>query len=349
MSERLSITIKKPDDWHLHLRDGEMLKGVLPYSSLDYARAIIMPNLVKPLKRLPDIIAYQERVLAALPVGHRFTPLMTAYLSDDTVASEIVEGYQHGILKAVKLYPAHATTNSAHGVSSISAVLPVLESMQKHGIALLIHGEVTDSSVDVFEREARFLDTVLLPLMKLLPELKIVLEHVTTTEAADLIMDGPANLAATVTPQHILLNRNALFQGGLRPHNYCLPILKKEQHRARLMQAVTSGCQRFFLGTDSAPHEKHRKESACGCAGAFNAPVALSVYAQVFEQANALDKLEAFTSINGPKFYQVPVNDESITLLKKNYVVPNSIAIAGIGEVIPFLAGETLSWSIKRE
>ncbi|WP_392559472.1 dihydroorotase [Orbus mooreae] len=348
MSELKKITIKRPDDWHLHLRDGEVLNTVLPYSSRDYGRGIIMPNLVPPLKKMAEIIAYKDRILAALPAGHQFKPLMTAYLSDDTSADEIISGYQNGILSAVKLYPAHATTNSAHGVSSIQSVLPVLEAMQKQGVPLLIHGEVTDPAIDVFDREARFIDTILLPLMKALPELKVVLEHVTTQDAAALILEGPHNLAATVTPQHIFLNRNALFQGGLRPHNYCLPILKKENHRNSLTKAVTSGCDRFFLGTDSAPHPKNSKESACGCAGAFNALTALSLYAQVFEQENALDKLEAFTSINGPKFYQLPVNTDSITLIKQQYIVPNFIMTADDREIVPFLAGETLNWSILR-
>lgn len=347
MSELTTITIKRPDDWHLHLRDGEMLKTVLPYSSRDYGRAIIMPNLVPPLKKLSDIIAYKQRILAALPSGHQFTPLMTAYLSDDTCANDIITGYKSGILSAVKLYPAHATTNSDHGVSSINAVLPVLDSMQQYGIPLLIHGEVTDPAIDVFDREARFIDTILLPLIKTLPGLKIVLEHATTQEAAALVMEGPDNFAATITPQHILLNRNALFQGGLKPHNYCLPILKKENHRESLMKAVTSGCDRFFLGTDSAPHEKNSKESACGCAGAFNSLTALSIYAQVFEQANALDKLEAFTSINGPKFYQLPVNTDSLTLIKQKQVVPNVIVMPNGHEVVPFLAGEELRWSVQ--
>lgn len=347
MTELTKITIKKPDDWHLHLRDGDMLKGVLPYSSHDYARAIIMPNLVPPLKQLSQIIAYKERILAALPCEDRFTPLMTAYLSDDTSADDIVNGYKNGIIHAVKFYPAHATTNSAHGVSSIDTVLPVLEKMQQYGIPLLIHGEVTQSYIDVFEKEARFIDSVLLPLIKKLPELKMVFEHATTVQAADLIIEGPPNLAATVTPQHLFLNRNALFQGGLRPHNYCLPILKKEHHRDKLMKAVTSGCDRFFLGTDSAPHEKSKKQSACGCAGTFNSSVALAIYAQVFEQADALDKLEGFTSLNGPKFYQLPVNTESITLIKKKQIVPEGIMIDGVGEITPLLAGQELDWSIE--
>lgn len=341
------LTIRQPDDWHLHLRDGDMTRTVLPYTSQFFGRAIIMPNLVPPLKTTKDIKAYRERILSALPAGSQFEPLMTAYLSDDTDANDIKEGFQHGVLKAVKLYPAHATTNSAHGVSSIDTVMPVLEMMQKEGIPLLIHGEVTDATVDMFDREARFIETTLLPLLKRLPELKIVLEHATTKEAAELILHGSDNLAATVTPQHLYLNRNALFQGGLRPHNYCLPILKREIHRQALANAVTSGCSRFFLGTDSAPHEKNNKESACGCAGAFNVQSALSVYAQVFEQANALDKLEAFTSLNGPAFYKLPVNERTITLVKKPFKVPESIDVISGGKLIPFLAGETLNWSIE--
>lgn len=348
MSDLQRITLKRPDDWHLHLRDGAMLNSVLSYSSRDFSRAIIMPNLVPPLKKLADIVAYRERILAKILPEHNFTPLMTAYLSTDTSADDIVNGYKDGLLYAVKLYPAHATTNSADGVKSIDAVLPVLEQMQEHGIPLLIHGEVTDPTVDVFDREARFIDDVLLPLMAKLPSLKIVLEHATTAEAAELIMQGPTNLAATITPQHLLFNRNVLFQGGLRPHHYCLPILKREQHRAKLLKAVTSGCERFFLGTDSAPHEKNSKESSCGCAGVFNSLVALPLYAHVFEQANALDKLEAFASLNGPKFYQLPVNTETITLIKQKQIVPNRLPIADQSEVIPFLAGEELAWSVER-
>ncbi|WP_392561863.1 dihydroorotase [Orbus sturtevantii] len=347
MSELQKITIKRPDDWHLHLRDEQMLKGVVAYSSRDYARAMIMPNLMPPLKTLAEVSEYKKRVLAAIPHRDNFTPLMTIYLSDDTKINDVVSGYQRNILQAVKLYPAHATTNSADGIRSINHVLPVLEAMQKHGIPLLIHGEVTDPAIDVFDREAQFIDNMLLPLMKTLPELKIVLEHATTQEAAELVMQGPATLAATVTPQHILLNRNALFQGGLKPHNYCLPILKREVHRQKLMQAVTSGCDRFFLGTDSAPHQKNSKESACGCAGVFNAPVALSVYAHIFEQANALDKLEAFVAINGATFYQLPINQDTLTLVKKKHKVAETIFISGVGEIIPFLAGEELNWSVE--
>lgn len=348
MTKLQKITIKKPDDWHLHLRDGDMLKGVLPYSSQDYSRAIIMPNLVPPLKKLADIVAYKERILNGLPAEHRFRPLMTVYLSDETSAEDLFYGYKNGIFHAVKLYPAHATTNSAHGVASIDSVLPVLDKMQKYGIPLLIHGEVTDHNIDIFDREARFIDEVLQPLVRKLPALKIVLEHITTAEAASFVMASPSNIAATVTPQHLFLNRNALFEGGLRPHNYCLPVLKKEYHRKKLVKAVTSGCERFFLGTDSAPHEKNKKESACGCAGAFNSLVALPLYAQVFEQANALHKLGAFTSLNGPKFYRLPVNTDSITLVKRKNKVPESIAISGVGEVIPLLAGEELDWSVER-
>lgn len=341
------ITLRRPDDWHLHLRDNDMLKAVLPFTSKDYERAIVMPNLAPPLIKIDDIIAYRDRILMATPKEHTFEPLMTAYLSDKTVPDEIVRGYQNNIIKAVKLYPAHATTNSEHGVSSIEQVFPVLEKMQEHRIPLLIHGEVTDSNVDIFDREAQFIDKVLLGIIKQFPSLPIVLEHITTKEGADFILGGNEYIAATVTPQHLLFNRNALFQGGIRPHHYCLPILKREEHRDALVHAVTSGCDRFFLGTDSAPHEKNKKESSCGCAGAFNSLVALPVYASVFESMNALDKLEAFTSLNGPKFYQLPINSSKITLIKQKQVVPETLEIAGVGHVVPFLAGESLEWSVE--
>ncbi|QIQ21829.1 dihydroorotase [Zophobihabitans entericus] len=342
----VKLVIRRPDDWHLHLRDNEMLATVLPYSSQIYGRAVVMPNLVPPLKTTSAISDYRERILGSMPENHHFQPLMTAYLSDDSDAKDLLSGYQSGVIKAVKLYPAHATTNSAHGVSSVDAVMPVLEMMQKERIPLLIHGEVTDSHIDVFDREARFIETILVPLLNRLPELKVVLEHATTKEAAEFVLNGKDNLAATITPQHLLLNRNALFQGGLRPHNYCLPILKREIHRQALVKAVTSGSSRFFLGTDSAPHEQGKKEGACGCAGAFNVITALSIYAHIFEQENALDKLEAFTSLNGPRFYGLPTNTETITLIKQPMFVPESIEVVSGGKLIPFLAGELLEWSI---
>lgn len=341
------LTLRRPDDWHLHLRDGEMMKTVLPFSSREYARAIVMPNLTPPLKKTKEIAAYRERILAALPQGHHFTPLMTLYLSDDTDPKDLLTGFNQKIVQAVKWYPAHATTNSAYGVSAVDKISSVLETMQRANIPLLIHGEVTQASVDIFDREARFVDDTLMPLVRQFPALRVVLEHVTTTEAATFVRESSASIAATVTPQHLLLNRNALFQGGIRPHHYCLPILKRERHRQALVQSITSGGHRFFLGTDSAPHERHTKETRCGCAGVFNAPVALAVYASIFEQANALDKLEAFTSLNGPQFYGLPPNKEKVTLVKQIQVVPEAIVIPGVGSVVPFLAGETLSWSVK--
>lgn len=342
------IKIRRPDDWHLHLRDGEILKTVLPYSSREYGRAIIMPNLIPPLKKTKEIVSYRERIMTALPDDHQFTPLMTMYLSDDTDPDDLIDGFNRGIIEAVKLYPAHATTNSAHGVSSIDAVSGVLEVMQRADIPLLIHGEVTDTDVDIFDREARFIEKTLVPLTLRYPELRIVVEHATTQDAAEFVLESKGNVGATITPQHILLNRNALFKGGIRPHNYCLPILKREKHRAALVKAITSlGCERFFLGTDSAPHEKGKKESSCGCAGAFNAPIALAVYATVFEEANALEKFEAFTSLNGPNFYRKPFNEETITLVRKQQIVPDVIEVPGVGQLVPFLAGEKIDWTVE--
>lgn len=342
------ITIPRPDDWHLHLRDGVMLKTVLPFSSQQYCRAIVMPNLAPPLKKTTEIAAYRERILAALPEGHNFTPLMTMYLSDDTDPGDLLEGYNRGIIEAVKLYPANATTNSASGVSSLENIYHVLEAMQESDIPLLIHGESTDPSTDVFDREARFIENTLVPLTQRYPALRVVCEHITTVEAADFVRSSSENIGATITPQHLFLNRNALFKGGLRPHNYCLPVLKREKHRAALVEAITSSDSgRFFLGTDSAPHERGKKESSCGCAGAFNAPVALAVYASVFEQENALDKLEAFTSFNGPKFYRKSVNSDTITLIRSEQVVPEAIEVSGEGQLIPFLAGEKLDWKVE--
>lgn len=342
------LKIRRPDDWHLHLRDGDMLNAVLPYSSREYGRAIIMPNLVPPLKRTLDIVAYRERILSAMSGHDQFTPLMTMYLSDDTDADDLVEGFNRGIIEAVKLYPAHATTNSAHGVSSIDKVSNVLAIMEQADIPLLIHGEVTDAQVDVFDREAIFIEKTLIPLTIRFPQLRIVVEHASTMEAVDFVMGSGDNIGATITPQHILLNRNDIFKGGIRPHNYCLPILKREKHRAAIVRAITSSeNKRFFIGTDSAPHEKGRKENSCGCAGVFNAPVALAIYASVFEEANALDKLEAFTSLNGPHFYRKPVNTDTLTLIREEQTVPNVIEVPGVGQLIPFLAGEKINWTVK--
>lgn len=339
------ITIKRPDDWHLHLRDDAMMKAVLPYSSSRFARAIIMPNLVPPLVRSQQVAEYRERILAALPEDHQFEPMMTIYLSDDTDPADLVEGYEKGIITAAKLYPAHATTNSAHGVTSVDAIAPVLEAMQKADIPLLIHGEVTTSSVDIFDRERYFVEQVLAPLVAAYPELRVVVEHASTAEAAQFVLEAQGRVAATVAPQHLMFDRNALLVGGVKPHFYCLPILKRDDHRRALVKAVTSGSDRFFLGTDSAPHETGKKECACGCAGAFNVIPALSIYASIFEGEGALDKLEGFTSLNGPKFYGKPVNSDTIRLVKNKMDVPLSVELEGGRTVTPFLAGETLEWS----
>jgi len=338
-----TITIRRPDDWHVHLRDGAMMAAVLSHTARQFARAIVMPNLVPPVTDIAGALAYRERIMAALPGGLDFTPLMTAYLTDGSDPAEIVRGYEQGVFAAVKLYPAHATTNSAHGVTSIDRVMPVLERMAAVGMPLLIHGEATDPDVDVFDREAVFIDRTLAPLRRQLPELRIVLEHITTEEAVDYVEDGGANLAATITPHHLIINRNAIFQGGIRPHLYCLPIAKREKHRLALRRAATSGSAHFFLGTDSAPHAIPTKETACGCAGICTAPCALELYAEVLDEDGALDRFEAFASLNGPAFYRLPVNEARATLRREALPVPSAI---GEGElaVAPFRAGETLRW-----
>ena len=297
-----TITLRRPDDWHVHLRDGEMLTTVLRYTARQFARAIVMPNLVPPVASVTAARAYRERILAALPRDSDFVPLMTCYLTDATDPEEVDRGFQEGVFTAVKLYPARATTNSAFGVTDYDRVAPVLECMARLGMPLLIHGEVTDPEVDVFDREAVFIDRVLDPLRQRLPELRIVLEHVTTEEAVDYVTSAGPNLAATITAHHLVINRNAIFAGGIRPHLYCLPIAKREKHRRALRRAATSGNEKFFLGTDSAPHAVATKETACGCAGIFTAPCALEIYAEVFEEEAALDRLEAFASLNGPNF-----------------------------------------------
>jgi dihydroorotase len=341
-----SVTLRRPDDWHVHLRDGEMLAAVTPHTARQFARAVVMPNLVPPVTTVAAARAYRERILAVAPDGPDFTPLMTCYLTDATEPGEVARGYEEGVFAAVKLYPAHATTNSAHGVTSIDHVMPVLERMAQLGMPLLVHGEVTDPEVDVFDREATFIDRVLDPLRRRLPELRIVLEHVTTEEAVDYITTGGPNLAATITAHHLVINRNALFAGGIRPHLYCLPIAKREKHRRALRRAATSGSERFFLGTDSAPHSVTAKETACGCAGIFTAPCALEIYAEVFEEEAALDRLEAFASLNGPKFYGLSPNDARITLRREPWSVPELIG-NGDNVVVPFRAGETLRWRLQ--
>ncbi len=342
-----TLKIRRPDDWHIHLRDDEMLSTVLPYTSEVFARAIVMPNLAQPITTVASAIAYRERILAAVPVGHKFTPLMTCYLTNSLDVKELTTGFEQGVFTAAKLYPANATTNSTHGVSDIPAIYPLFEQMQKIGMPLLIHGEVTDAAVDIFDREARFIDQILEPIRQKFPELKIVFEHITTKDAADYVLAGNRFLGATVTPQHLMFNRNHMLVGGIRPHLFCLPILKRSTHQQALRAAVASGSDRFFLGTDSAPHAKHRKESSCGCAGVFNAPAVLPAYASVFEELNALQHLEAFCALNGPRFYGLPVNDDVVELVRTPFLQPEEIPL-GNESVIPFLAGQTLNWSVKR-
>ncbi|ELN2735462.1 dihydroorotase [Pluralibacter gergoviae] len=341
------LKIRRPDDWHIHLRDGDMLKTVVPYTSEVYGRAIVMPNLVPPVTTVAAAVAYRERIMAAVPAGHRFTPLMTCYLTDTLDADELQRGFQEGVFTAAKLYPANATTNSSHGVTSTEAIMPVLERMEKIGMPLLVHGEVTHADIDIFDREARFIETVLIPLRQRLPGLKVVMEHITTKDAAEYVRDGNENLAATITPQHLMFNRNHMLVGGIRPHLYCLPILKRNVHQQALRELVASGFERAFLGTDSAPHVRHAKESSCGCAGCFNAPTALASYATVFEQMNALEHFEGFCSLNGPRFYGLPLNEDFITLERKESRVGTSIALPD-DTLIPFLAGETVAWTLKR-
>ncbi|MFN3068801.1 dihydroorotase [Serratia sp. J2] len=340
-----ALKIRRPDDWHIHLRDDNMLKTVLPYTSQVFGRAIVMPNLAPPITTVAAARSYRERILAALPPEHNFTPLMTCYLTDSLAAAELVKGFEQGVFTAAKLYPANATTNSSHGVSDVTGIYPLLEQMQKIGMPLLIHGEVTDASVDIFDREARFIEQVMEPVRRQFPELKIVFEHITTREAAQYVQEGNRFLGATITPQHLMFNRNHMLVGGIRPHLFCLPILKRNIHQEALRSAVASGCDRFFLGTDSAPHAKHRKETSCGCAGVFNAPNAMPAYATVFEQLDALEHLEAFSSLNGPRFYGLPVNQDFITLQRLPVAQPEEITL-GNEAVVPFLAGEIINWSV---
>ncbi|KIU34478.1 dihydroorotase [Atlantibacter hermannii] len=341
------LTIRRPDDWHVHLRDGEMLNIVVPYTSETYARAIVMPNLAPPVTTVKAARAYRQRILDAVPAGHVFEPLMTCYLTDTLDASELERGFNEGVFTAAKLYPANATTNSSHGVTHIDAIMPVLERMEKIGMPLLVHGEVTHAEIDIFDREARFIDSVMEPLRQRLPGLKVVFEHITTRDAAQYVREGNSLLAATITPQHLMFNRNHMLVGGVRPHLYCLPILKRSVHQQALRELVASGCERVFLGTDSAPHARHKKETSCGCAGCFNAPSALGAYATVFEEMDALAHFEAFCSLNGPRFYGLPVNEQHITLIKQDEAIVESIALSD-DTLIPFLAGETVRWTVKR-
>lgn len=341
-----NITIRRPDDWHVHLRDGAMLQAVAPFTARQFGRAIVMPNLIPPITSVAAAEAYRGRIMAALPKGADFTPLMTCYLTDDADADEIERGFTSGVFTAAKLYPAHATTNSASGVTDLRKVRRVLERMEQLRMRLLIHGEVTDPDVDVFDREAQFIERVLQRLIRDYPALKIVLEHITTKEAVDFVTASRANLAATITAHHLVINRNALFAGGLRPHMYCLPVAKREIHRLALRQAATSGDPKFFLGTDSAPHPVHDKERDCGCAGIFSAPTALEIYAQVFAEENALGKLEAFASENGPRFYGLPLNETRVSLRRVSSTVPETIPTEA-GPVRPFLGGQQVEWTLE--
>ena len=338
-----TLTIRRPDDWHVHFRDGDILASVVNYTARQFARAIVMPNLAPPVTTVALGRAYKERILAAVDPELNFTPLMTAYLTNDTAADEIERGHQEGVFTACKLYPANATTNSSHGVTDINNVADVLDAMQRMGMPLLVHGEVTDSHVDIFDREAVFIDQVMKGIVRDFPELKIVFEHITTKDAAEFVRDAGSNIAATITPQHLEINRNAIFKGGIRPHLYCLPIAKREEHRLALRKAAVSGSPKFFLGTDTAPHVTSAKENACGCAGIFNAPYALESYAKTFEEENALDKLEGFASEFGPRFYGLPLNEDRIILKRTATTVPEKLSVADT-DIVPFHAGKTLAW-----
>lgn len=345
MSGPTRLTIRRPDDWHVHLRDGAMLSAVAPYTTRQFARAIVMPNLVPPVTSVASAEAYRVRILSACGEECRFVPLMTCYLTDAADPDELERGFNQGVFAAAKLYPANATTNSSFGVTAIRNIHPALERMQKIGMPLLVHGEVTDPDIDVFDRESVFIERIFAPLLRDFPALKAVFEHITTAQAADFVAQSGPQLAATITPQHLTINRNAMFEGGLRPHAYCLPVAKREEHRLAVRRAATSGSPKFFLGTDSAPHSVERKQSGCGCAGIFNAPFAIEVYAQVFEEEGALDRLEAFASLNGPLFYGLAPNEERIVIEKVPVQVPETLPAAGT-QIVPFRAGETLSWRL---
>ena len=340
-----TLTLTRPDDWHLHVRDGAAMHAVVPHTAAQFARAIIMPNLKPPVTTTEQALAYKARILAAVPAGVPFEPLMTLYLTDNLAPEEIARAKAAGIV-ACKLYPAGATTNSDFGVTDLRKIYPVLEAMQREGLLLLVHGEVTSSDIDLFDREAAFIDQQLIPLRRDFPELKIVFEHITTKEAAHYVREADRFVGATITPQHLLFNRNAIFTGGIRPHYYCLPVLKREEHRQALVQVATSGSSKFFLGTDSAPHAAHLKEHASGCAGCYSAHAALELYATAFEAAGALDKLEGFASFHGPDFYGLPRNTSTVTLVKQTWTPPESFAFGESAELKPLAAGEALGWKL---
>ncbi|MCE8019178.1 dihydroorotase [Halomonas sp. MCCC 1A11036] len=342
-----AITLTRPDDWHLHLRDGEALEAVVPATARQMGRAIIMPNLKPPVTTTEQALSYRERILAARPQGLAFEPLMTLYLTDNTPAEEIERAVASGRVHAVKLYPAGATTNSDSGVTDVAHCDATIATMARLGLPLLVHGEVTDAEIDIFDREAVFIERVMKPLLERHPTLKVVFEHITTADAAAFVAQAPANVAATITAHHLLFNRNHMLTGGIRPHYYCLPILKRERHREALLAAATSGSGKFFLGTDSAPHAQGDKESACGCAGAYTAPAAIELYATAFEQAGALDRLEGFASHFGPDFYGLPRNGDTITLVREEWRLPDSLPYAGGQRIVPLKAGEMLAWKLQ--
>ena len=345
MQEKTELNIIKPDDWHLHLRDGDEMASVVEHTAHRFARAIVMPNLRPPVTDTAQAASYRKRILAALPRGHGFEPLMTLYLTDNLSPAEITAAKESGLVKAVKLYPAGATTNSENGVTRLDRIYPMLEAMQRLDLPLLVHGEVTAAEVDVFDREKRFIDEALRPLARDFPELRIVLEHITTAGAVAFVLASTANLAATITPHHLLYNRNAILAGGIRPHFYCQPVLKRERHRLALLEAATSGNPKFFLGTDSAPHPLAGKETTCGCAGIYSAHAAIELYAEAFDQAGALDKLEGFASLFGPDFYRMPRNSERIRMVRDSWQVPDFYSF-GRGRVVPLRAGETVNWRL---
>jgi dihydroorotase len=340
------ITITTPDDWHLHFRDGDMLGETVPATARCFARAIVMPNLVPPVVNAKLAMEYKARILKARPQGSNFEPLMTLFLTNQTTKQDIIDAKNSGVI-AVKLYPAGATTNSSQAVSGIEPLYPVFDEMQKQGLLLLVHGEVTDNHVDIFDREKVFIDQYMAKIVQTFPELKVVFEHITTSDAADFVLAGAGNLAATITPQHLLLNRNDMLVGGIKPHNYCLPVLKRSTHQQALRKVVASGSDKFFLGTDSAPHAKHAKENACGCAGCYSAWSALELYTQVFDELGALDKLEGFASFHGADFYGLPRNSSKVTLVKQSWTVPEAVIMPDGEAMVPFFAGQTVNWKIS--
>ena len=345
MNETLTIT--QPDDWHVHLRDQTMAQVVTPYTAAQFGRALVMPNLTPPVTNLKLALDYRLRIMAGLPETTTFDPKMSIYLTDNTSEQDVIEVSHSPHVLGFKLYPAGATTNSDSGVTRITNLMPIFETMAKYGVVLQVHGEVTDPNIDVFDREAVFIEQVLSPLHREVPELKIVLEHITTREGAQFVAQASDHVGATITPQHLMFNRNEIFRGGIQPHKYCLPILKREQHRQALVDAAISGNPSFFLGTDSAPHSRHAKESACGCAGIFSAHAAIEFYAQVFDSEKSLDKLEGFASLHGARFYGLPANQSTITLSRKDQCIPGNILISEHEEIIPLMANETLQWSVS--